>query len=447
MNVLLISPNTLTVPYPVYPLGLDYVAGALDARHLVEIADLNTIELDGLGRLIKDFRPDIIGISIRNIDNTEASSPLFFIDGHKKLVQWLRSRCKVPIVGGGAGFTILPHEIFKALELDFGIIGEGERFDQLLTALENKTPVSNIPGLISRSQKAVPPEPWPGTPVRQTAKSDHSQFYLKHGGMLNLQTKRGCSFSCIYCPYPHIEGKKHRLMKPDAVARTALELQERGAQYIFITDSAFNSDIPHSLAVAKAFRKQKLTIPWGGFFAPLKHPEGYFRTMAECGLRHVEFGTESLSESMLRNYRKPFTPTTVVKTHARAVAAGLCCAHYFLLGGPGETEKTIGETLNNIEDLPKVVLFFFTGIRIYPHTGLYETAINEGQINKETDLLHPFYYKSRSIEQTAIEELLLKRAKERSNWIVGSGGNETATTVSKLHQRGLSGPLWEFLIR
>ncbi len=447
MRVLLISPNTLTVPYPVYPLGLDYVAGALNNKHQVEIADLNLLDLDGLQKLMANFHPDIIGISIRNIDNTDASSPQFFIDGHKKLVQWLRSRCGVPLVGGGAGFTILPHEIFKALDLDFGIIGEGERFDQLLTALENKEPVNHIPGLLSRSQKAVRPEPWLGAPIRQTAKNDHSQFYLEHGGMLNLQTKRGCSFSCIYCPYPHIEGKKHRLMEPDAVARTALKLQERGAQYIFITDSAFNSDISHSLAVAKAFRKQKLTIPWGGFFAPLKHPDGYFRTMAECGLKHVEFGTESLSGTMLHNYRKPFTPATVVKTHARAITAGLRCAHYFLLGGPGETEETLGETLDNIENLPNVVLFFFTGIRIYPHTGLYETALHEGQISKETDLLYPFYYKSSHIKQTTIEELVLKRAGGRSNWIVGSGGKEAAATVNTLHERGLNGPLWEFLIR
>ena len=50
MRILLISPNTLTVPYPVYPLGLDYVAGSVASEHEVKIVDLNVLsrlELQG----------------------------------------------------------------------------------------------------------------------------------------------------------------------------------------------------------------------------------------------------------------------------------------------------------------------------------------------------------------------------------------------------------------
>jgi radical SAM superfamily enzyme YgiQ (UPF0313 family) len=446
MKILLISPNTLSVPYPVYPIGLDYVAGSLSGRHQVQIADLNILDRDGLASLLKRFPPDIIGLSIRNIDNTEARNPLFFISEHKKLVEWLRARCEAPIVGGGAGFTILPHDIFTALELDYGIIGEGERFAQLIDALDKQQPLSDIPGLIT-SQDSTPTAPWTGTIQRQATQNSHSQFYLDHGGMLNLQTKRGCSFNCIYCPYPHIEGKKHRLVDPDRVARTALKLQENGARYIFITDSAFNSDVAHSLRVAEAFKSHGLSIPWGGFFAPTKLPIDYFTIMKECGLEHVEFGTESLSTTMLRNYCKPFAPETVITAHKQAVEAGLHAAHYFLLGGPGETAATVNETLDTIEHLKKTVLFFFTGIRIYPHTGLYDIALKEGKITEETSLLQPFYYESDAISHIMIEKQVIDRCGKRINWIVGSGGNDAAATVSKMHKRGYTGPLWEFLIR
>jgi radical SAM superfamily enzyme YgiQ (UPF0313 family) len=447
MKILLISPNTLTVPYPVYPIGLDYVAGSLSSRHQVEIADLNILDRDELASLLKSFSPDIIGLSIRNIDNTEAGTPLFFITEHKKLVDWIRAQCKAPIVGGGAGFTILPHDIFDALELDYGVIGEGERFEQLIDAIDNQQPLSDIPGVITASQDSTPVAPWTGTPQRDTAKNSHSQFYLDHGGMLNLQTKRGCSFRCIYCPYPHIEGKKHRLVDPDTVARMALRLQENGAKYIFITDSAFNSDVSHSLRVAESFKNHGLSIPWGGFFAPIKLPVDYFTTMKECGLKHVEFGTESLSKTMLRNYCKPFSPEDAIATHKQAVDAGLHAAHYFLLGGPGETEETVAETLDRIEHLKKTVLFFFTGIRIYPHTGLYDIALKEEKITEATSLLEPFYYESDAISHTMIEEQVNNRGGQRINWIIGSGGNDAAATVSKMHERGFTGPLWEFLIR
>ena len=60
-KVLLISANTLKMPYPVYPLGLDYVAGSLDCRYSTKIVDLNTIaNLDDLGALSENFPPILL---------------------------------------------------------------------------------------------------------------------------------------------------------------------------------------------------------------------------------------------------------------------------------------------------------------------------------------------------------------------------------------------------
>ncbi len=233
--------------------------------------------------------------------------------------------------------------------------------------------------------------------------------------MLNLQAKRGCSFSCIYCPYPHIEGKRHRLQPPDEVAATALRLQEAGARYIFITDSAFNFDVRYSLAVARALKTAGLRIPWGGFFVPVKLPDDYFSIMADCGLQHVEFGTESLSPAMLKSYRKPFRPRDVLTAHRQARDAGIHTAHYFLLGGPGESTKTVLKSLGAIEDLDKAALFFFIGIRIYPWTRLYDIACAEGKITAETDLLQPVFYEPNRIGIEAIQVLVTQRAAGRRN--------------------------------
>ena len=92
MKVLLLSPNTLTVPYPVYPLGLDYVAGAIGPQHQVQRYDLNCDSLDGLALLLQEFAPEVIGMACRNIDNTEAGSSRFFLDQYRDLVLWLRER-------------------------------------------------------------------------------------------------------------------------------------------------------------------------------------------------------------------------------------------------------------------------------------------------------------------------------------------------------------------
>lgn len=169
--------------------------------------------------------------------------------------------------------------------------------------------------------------------------------------------------------------------------------------------------------------------------------------MADCGLQHVEFGTESLSPAMLKSYRKPFRPRDVLTAHRRARDAGIHTAHYFLLGGPGESRKTVRQSLDAIEELDRAALFFFIGIRIYPWTRLYDIACGEGKITAQTDLLQPVFYEPDRIDLGSIQALVTARAAGRSNWIVGSGGEQSARTVEKMHGRGFTGPLWEYLAR
>jgi radical SAM superfamily enzyme YgiQ (UPF0313 family) len=265
--------------------------------------------------------------------------------------------------------------------------------------------------------------------------------------MLNLQTKRGCPFRFIYCTYPHIEGKAFRFVPPEEVAETARMLQDAGARYLYITDSTFNGDYDHSLAVALAFKKAGISIPWVAFFTPTKPPADYYRILADAGLKHVEFGTEALSDPMLAAYRKPFQLEDVRLAHRRAAEAGLYIAHYLMLGGPGECESTLRETLNNTVDLGKAVYFVFNGIRIYPHTHLYDLALREGQISPSTDLLKPAFYWSSRLDREKAVDIITEHTKGRTNWLVGSGAEKTARILARMYARGRVGPLWEYLAR
>jgi radical SAM superfamily enzyme YgiQ (UPF0313 family) len=453
MKVLLVSPNTSHSPYPVYPLGLDYLYGAISEGRDVEIADMNVLKTtEALRKVLGRFNPDVVGISIRNIDNTDLSDPYGFYGENVKIADVVRENSKALLVLGGCGFTIFPRELMALLKADYGIVGEGERFASFLQAIEKNEDEILIPGVVKNPftelrQRKFPP-PWDGVFGRKfTADRTHVNFYLEKGGMLNLQTKRGCRFKCVYCTYPHIEGRKLRLVPPEKAAETALELQNAGATYFFITDSAFNVDIAHSLEVARAFIKRKISIPWGAFFAPVRPPSDYFRIMADAGLTHVEFGTESLSDDVLLSYQKPFRASHVFTAHQEAVDAGLYAAHYFLMGGPGETPESVEQTLANIDKLKKKVVFFFAGMRIYPHTDLYEIALRQGKIDRKQNLLEPVYYKPDSLDPALIVEKIKKMAKSRPNWMVGSGGEETLSILSKMFARGFTGPLWEHLIR
>lgn len=449
MNVLLISANTVLEPYPVYPLGLDYVAGAVAADHQVRRLDMNCpADRDGLQGVVRSFAPDVIGISLRNIDNTDVRHPEGFTAGYQDLIRMLRRMTDAPIVLGGSGFTIFPREIMWLLQADFGIVGEGEPFARLLAALERGQDPAGLPGVIDRRAESFSGPPRPQAVARRfDPQAAFVGFYLNRGGMLNLQTKRGCPFRCVYCSYPHIEGRTMRHEAPEQVAQTALALERAGAKYLFITDSAFNADVDHSLAVARSFRTVGLNIPWGGFFAPTRLPQNYFRVMADCGLRHVEFGTESLADAVLEAYHKPYTVEDVFAAHRSALSAGLHVAHYFLFGGPGETERSLGTTFSNLDKLEKMVLFLFCGMRIYPHTDLYDIALREGQISADQNLIDPVFYEPPTVNHVRVAQLVEQSARGRDNWVFGAGGDKVTKVLSRMYRRGHTGPLWEYLIR
>lgn len=361
MKVLLISSNTLEIPYPVYPLGLDHVAESIADRHEVRIEDINALDNpDQLARAIRDFEPHVVGVSLRNIDNTDQTDQRSFVEEYRRLTKLIRRTTPAKLVLGGTGFTLFPGEMMDALGADYGILGEGERLSGLLEALENDTSTADPPGVVEPGESAKRPPPI-DTPFgrKKLRKSPHLQYYLKKGGMLNLQTKRGCPFRCIYCTYPHIEGRKLRLISPQEAAEEALLIEAAGAEYFFITDAVFNADTDHSAAVAEAFIDAGVKIPWGAFFAPLDPPKGYFDLMARAGLKHAEFGTEAMCDTVLKSYRKPFRTKDVFKAHDAALDAGLYASHFFLLGGPGEHPDSIDETLGNIERLRQSVFFFF----------------------------------------------------------------------------------------
>ena len=104
MKVLLISANQLIEPYPVYPIGLDYVAAALTPAHEVRVLDRNHTADGDLVTRIRSFAPEVVGLSLRNIDNTDISNPLGYLADYKELIALVRSATTAPVVLGGSRF-------------------------------------------------------------------------------------------------------------------------------------------------------------------------------------------------------------------------------------------------------------------------------------------------------------------------------------------------------
>jgi len=448
VRVLLISVNSHLNPHPAYPLGLDYVAGALAHTHQVRILDTNTVQgVAGITETVQSFSAQAVGISLRNIDNANVCRPEHFFDHAGDVVRLVRENTDAPVILGGSGFTLFPQALLKRLGADYGIVGEGERMTSLLEALETGKTV-RLPGVMGADFVCPIPPPWEGTVTRESPSgSAHAGYYLNNSGILNLQTKRGCPFHCIYCTYPLIEGNRLRLFDPREVGKTARALQDAGAKFLFVTDSVFNAHEEHSVEVALSMKAAGVTVPWGASFSPRVQDDDYFVRLAECGCTHVEFGTESLSEPTLQAYRKPFGVQDVFRAHSLSLEAGLHTAHYVLFGGPGETEETVTETLRNMEQVERSVFFIYCGMRVFPETPLFSLAVEQGAIRKDEDLLFPVFYTSPGLNAEQIEPLVDEHARARANWITPGVGERISRVTERMYALGHTGPLWERLIR
>ncbi len=449
MKILLVAANRITEPYPVYPLGLDHVAGHLEDEHELRVVDLCAQEgNDTLIAGLAEFQPELVGISVRNVDNQDFSDSKDFIPDLCEVVRCVRQHSEAQVVLGGSGFTIFPEALLEATGADWGLLGEGERLGSVLQALKRGEEIAGLDGVVMPGERARMPAPWQGKP-RRTKPGRYISLapYLPHGGMFNLQTQRGCPFNCSYCTYPRIEGHRLRAIDAKQVAAWAMALQEAGAKYLFLADAVFNVDEEHGLAVAEAMHEAGVRLPWGAFFAPLRPKPDTYARLAAAGCTHVEFGTDALADVTMKAYGKRFSYDDVLAAHKAARSAGLHVAHYLVLGGPGETEASMEQALERAEHLDGAVLIYFCGVRVYPHTRLFDQAVAGGLLAAHDSLIKPWFFRAPGMEPDAVMSRVAEAAAGRPNWILGSGGPQAAQLIKRLHSRGRVGPLWELLAR
>ncbi|OGP54113.1 MAG: B12-binding domain-containing radical SAM protein [Deltaproteobacteria bacterium RBG_13_52_11] len=453
MQILLISANRERMPYPVAPLGLAYIARALQtAGHDVRVIDLCfSSDLHGdVLQILEDFPPDVIGISLRNLDNLPSPSSLSYLPELEETVAVVRRRTSVPLVIGGSGFSLAPLPLMQRVDVDFGVVGEGEEgMVRIVECLKKGAPPHGIPGvLIKGKAEFIPPRPLEqfGAPDRDIL--DNAK-YLKEGGMANLQTKRGCPFGCIYCTYPLLEGKSVRVRAVGEVVRELEALQtDQGADYIYFVDDIFNYPPDYTEALCREIIAHGVKMRWTAFVNPRFLTSEITALMAKAGCEGVELGIDSGSSKILRAYGKGFGVEDIVRASGHCREAGLNFALYLLLGGPGEDEGTLRETFDLMDRLAPTAVIVMVGIRIYPGTPLQEIAVREGVLKRDDALLEPRFYISPRIGPERLIELVTEAAMKRRGWIVpGLEINISPQLMEGIRKFGLRGPLWELASR
>ena len=457
-NILIIITNHYSSPVPVMPVGACLVAEAAElAGHSVRVLDLmfeqnplNTLELE-----LNKSNPDFIGLSVRNIDNNDMQNPVSFFKDLKPLMDTIRRKTPAPVVLGGAAVSVMPEELLRYTGANWAVLGDGEVvFSKLLSALSQGEIPGKLPGIARLEDNVFKKNT--STVDRFSngclAPSFHRWIdvpaYLSRLSTVPIQTKLGCHFKCVYCTYRKIEGHDYRLRNPEGVIDAIQNLAAAGLHDIEFVDNVFNSPYEHALAICEGLassqsgaRLQCLELN------PLFIDDTLLTAMERAGFVGIGITVESASDIVLDKLKKGFTAKDVYHAAQVIKRHNLPCLWIFMLGGPGESEVTVKETLRFAEQYirPKDVAFFNIGIRIYPGTELEHRAREEGVLAiSPSEMLEPVFYVSPALDLNWLTETMHKALATHMNYINSNTiGLSFLPTINRLGYRlGIKSPLW-----
>jgi radical SAM superfamily enzyme YgiQ (UPF0313 family) len=427
MRVLLISANTEKLNMPTLPLGLACVAAATQkAGNEVVMVDLMT-EKNGpsiLKEAVEGFRPELIGISVRNIDDQNMGNPRFLLDPVKAIVADCRRLSEAKIVLGGAGYSIFPEEALSFLGGDMGIRGEGELiFPELIERIEQGARLSGLPGLCLPGQglpcesmfaKNLDVLPLPGAELWSTP-SQREELWMP------VQTRRGCPLNCSYCSTGNIEGWVLRRHSPEAMVEWIARWRKAGVRQFYFVDNTFNFPASYAKEICRKLIDQDLSLRWWSILYPMQADKELIASMARAGCEQVSMGFESGSERILKNMNKRFTLDEVRQVSEILSEQGIRRMGFLLLGSPGETRESVEESLAFADSLKLDTLKITAGVRIYPRTSLAKKAMEEGVATSDHELLFPRFYMAKGLEDW-LPEALKHWAATRPHWVIPDSG-------------------------
>lgn len=422
MKILLVATNQSDrfmdrmVVRPV-PIGLAYIAAAVDeGRHEMRVLDLMFSDdaAADAESAVRDFAPDVVGLSMRNLDNQSAMNPKWNLPGVREIVERVRGAARgARIVCGGPAFSILPAECLEYVGADMGIAGDAaEAFATLIDRLDKGEDYTDVPGIVYRRAdgEIVVSEGRFASDFHNAPRLDllDMRRYDGSGFGVGVVTKLARAY------YPNLEGgfegDDWRVREPSEVVDEIADLNARyGVSKIFFIDSGFNIPLEHAKKLCRAVIESGVKIRWNSYvragggdleLAELMKRSGCsLALMAESGkgegLRERLDGMEALA-GVFRAADLPFS-----------VNIGF--------GETGETQETVKLKTAMLDRIEPAFVALRVGTRILPNTAAARTAMRDGLIKSESDLIAPVFYIDREARGWLPHRLRVEAAR-RPRW-------------------------------
>lgn len=338
---------------PVLPIGLAWLAAGLPAGWPIRIHDPN-VDDTPVEAVVAAFRPDVVGLSLRNIDTTQYKDPYCFFEHFPPFVRRVKACVApgVPVVVGGAGFSLFGDAVMQRVpELDLGVNLEGElTFPRLLGALDQP---QSVPGVYYRREGVVHftgPGPRADlSELRPRLDLVDIPRYAPYDGnyAIGIQTKRGCVLQCAYCTYVLLSGNRLRLRNPvHVVDEVELYVKEHGVKKIFFADAVFNLPPAHARAIAEEIVRRKLEVRWRAYHNERAIDADYMRLAVESGCTEFTFSPDAWAPQTLSLLQKNVGPADILRSLELVRDTPGAVANYnFMIGLPGQDLRELAGIL------------------------------------------------------------------------------------------------------
>ncbi|SLM27652.1 putative Fe-S oxidoreductase family protein [Desulfamplus magnetovallimortis] len=403
MRVFLVNPACLDVRITdedamAVPIGLFYIGAYLKKNGFdVDIVNLAPLSepVSSLMKLVEKDKPDIVAFSVLHANRHCAMESASAV---KKL------NPETVTVFGGPGATFSPYLFLKECPaLDYIVKGEGEEtFLELVRYLDTASNEQNdeqndeqnneqnrehraeysIKGLFFR--KSLPDstiddsfqmiETLSRPLIADLDNLPHpAEFFDFH----HLSLSRGCPGQCNFCGSPAFWGKgRVRFHSVKWFVDEIELLVKRGRTHFFISDDTFTMSKKRVLELCHEITSRKLFITWQAISRVDFLDSKMLYEMRMAGCIQISFGVESGSEKIRKTLGKPFKNEKIIKAFRDTAAHGIMPRAYFIYGSPGETKKTIKQSIDLIEKIRPLAMISYILV-LFPGTALYDKAVDK----------------------------------------------------------------------
>ena len=422
MKILLVATNQADrfmdrmVVRPV-PIGLAYLAASVDeARHELRVLDLMFSE-DGPGNVedaVREFGPDLVGLSIRNLDNQSSGNSVWNLPAVREIVERVRGMSEAMVLCGGPAFSILPAECLEYVGADLGIAGDAaEAFATLVERLDSGADYRDVPGIVYRRDD--------GEVVVSEGRFVSDFHNFPRLDLLDMDRYNGSGFGVgvvtklAQAYYPNLDssfdGSDWRARPAGEVVEEIAELnRDFGINKVFFIDSGFNLPAEAAKSLCIAILESGLKIRWNSYVRPGSGDEELFRLMKRSGcslalMSESGRGSGELSERL-----------NGLDAVARLCdKVGLPFTMNMAFGEPGESRESVERKIEFLEGVKPAFAVLRLGTRVLPNTAVVRAAIEEGLIESESDLLRPVFYIEESVRDW-LGDRLREEVAARPRW-------------------------------